>query len=154
MFAKYDNNVVLGHSYGCSFATYLAQSRANVSKLILISGGSPHPLEYNSLLLKFPLCCIQMIKPFILCKFYTSAFSSLCNYPTQSSEAFKISSKVLLYTMKGQNWRTANESFHSTIRQKVLLIEGENDKFVPIEDALDMIKVCFVLFELIRLINF
>lgn len=45
--------------------------------------------------------------------------------------------------MKGQNWRTANEAFHSTIRQKVLLIEGQDDKFVPIEDALDMIKVHF-----------
>ncbi len=43
--------------------------------------------------------------------------------------------------MKGQNWKTANQEFHSTIKQKVLLIEGENDQFVPIEDALDMIKV-------------
>jgi len=47
MFVKNDN-IVIGHSYGCSFATYVAQSRKSVvSKLILISGGSPHPLGLN-----------------------------------------------------------------------------------------------------------
>ena len=40
-----NNCIVIGHSYGCSFATYLAQSRPNiVSRLVLISGGSPYPL--------------------------------------------------------------------------------------------------------------
>jgi hypothetical protein len=44
MFIKNDN-ILIGHSYGCSFATYVAQSRkSDVSKMILISGGSPHPL--------------------------------------------------------------------------------------------------------------
>ena len=39
------NNIIIGHSYGCSFSTYLAQCRQDVvSKIILISGGSPHPL--------------------------------------------------------------------------------------------------------------
>ena len=69
MFAKQDN-ILVGHSYGCSFATYLAQSRSNINRLILISGGSPHPLEYNSKLLKMPLCFIRMIKPLFLSKFY------------------------------------------------------------------------------------
>lgn len=47
---KYPQNncVVIGHSYGCSFATYLAQSRPDlVSRLVLISGGSPYPLGNN-----------------------------------------------------------------------------------------------------------
>lgn len=52
-----------------------------------------------------------------------------------------MSAKVLFYVMKGQIWRTANEEYHKTIKQKVLLIEGEDDNFVPIEDAYDMIKV-------------
>ena len=44
MFCK-STNIVIGHSYGCSFATYLAQTRTEViRRLILISGGSPHPL--------------------------------------------------------------------------------------------------------------
>lgn len=61
--------------------------------------------------------------------------------PKGSSEAFKISSRVLLYTMNGQIWKTTSEEFHKQVKQPVLLIEGENDKFVPINDALDMIKV-------------
>ena len=45
--------------------------------------------------------------------------------------------------MKGQIWSAATEDFHRLIKQPVLLIEGENDQFVPIHDALDMIKVTF-----------
>ena len=92
MFCR-STNIVIGHSYGCSFATYLAQTRAEViSRLILISGGSPHPLGKHSLytvnflfkgsnshlnyldfknpLLDAPLCLIQLIKPFLKCHFY------------------------------------------------------------------------------------
>jgi dipeptidyl aminopeptidase/acylaminoacyl peptidase len=43
--------------------------------------------------------------------------------------------------MKGQIWRAANEDFHRSLKQPVLLIEGDDDKFVPIEDAIDMVKV-------------
>ena len=43
--------------------------------------------------------------------------------------------------MKGQRWSAATEEYHKKIKQPVLLIEGENDKLVPIDDALDMIGV-------------
>jgi len=43
--------------------------------------------------------------------------------------------------MKGQIWRAANENYHKTIEQSVLLIEGQNDNFIPLSDAIDMIKV-------------
>ena len=80
MFASNTENVIIGHSYGCSFATYLAQSRKSViSKLILVSGGSPHPLDYKSPLLSAPVCFIKLIKPLINCFFFWyvsySAFS-------------------------------------------------------------------------------
>lgn len=39
-------NVVVGHSYGCSFACYLSQIREDrIKKLVLISGGLPYPLS-------------------------------------------------------------------------------------------------------------
>ncbi len=70
MFSKSDN-IVIGHSYGCSFATYLSQCRQDViSKIILISGGSPHPLDFKSSLLKLPMCLIQLIHPIISCHFF------------------------------------------------------------------------------------
>lgn len=41
-----DNNVIIGHSYGCSFAVHLSQERKNlIQKVILISGGMPFPLS-------------------------------------------------------------------------------------------------------------
>ena len=73
--------------------------------------------------------------------FFSSAFKSCLKLPKNSAQAFKISSKVLLYTMKGQSWTSANEEFHKKFNQPVLLIEGEKDNFVPLDEALDMIKV-------------
>ena len=43
--------------------------------------------------------------------------------------------------MKGQVWLAATEEYHRHLAPSVLLIEGEQDQFVPIEDALDMIRV-------------
>lgn len=70
MFAKSDN-VIIGHSYGCSFSQYLSQSRKDkISKIILISGGSPHPLDFKSPLLSIPVCLIKCLHPFLNCHFY------------------------------------------------------------------------------------
>lgn len=53
MYAR-SENIAIGHSYGCSFATYLAKTRPSlVTKLVLISGGSPYPLGRNRCSKKF-----------------------------------------------------------------------------------------------------
>ena len=73
IFDKYKKakNIIIGHSYGCSFATYLAKVRTDViDKIILISGGSPYPLDYQSPILKFPMCCLHLMRPWIDCVFY------------------------------------------------------------------------------------
>jgi hypothetical protein len=92
IFDKYKRakNIVIGHSYGlvgggmcrifkeifflfnrCSFTTYLAKMRTDViDKIILISGGSPYPLDYKSPLLKFPTCLLHLMRPFINCTFF------------------------------------------------------------------------------------
>lgn len=65
------NSVIVGHSYGCSFATYLAHFRKDkIKKIILISGASPYPLDYQSILLKAPVCFIKLIRPIINCHFF------------------------------------------------------------------------------------
>ncbi len=52
MFAR-KSNIVIGHSYGCSFSTYLSQTRKEcIEKLILINGGSPHQLGISILPVK------------------------------------------------------------------------------------------------------
>jgi hypothetical protein len=70
LFAR-KTNIVIGHSYGCSFATYLSQNRKSlIQKIVLINGGSPHPLDYKSPFIEMPLCCIQLIRPCINCRFF------------------------------------------------------------------------------------
>ena len=44
--------------------------------------------------------------------------------------------------MRGQSWRWGDEKFHATIAQHVLLIQGEQDRLVPLDEAYDMLKVC------------
>ena len=75
------NSVIVGHSYGCSFATYLAHFRKDkIKKIILISGASPYPLDYQSILLKAPVCCIKLIRPLINCHFFWYSFFLFLSY--------------------------------------------------------------------------
>ncbi|CAF0766061.1 unnamed protein product [Brachionus calyciflorus] len=131
IYAK-NENVIIAHSYGCSFAVYLSQERYKlIKKLVLISGGLPFPLNA-------PLIFFKCIKPFVNCHFYCSAFGQ--NYQDNYLEAFKISAESLFYTMKGQYWHPIFKKDKYFKDQKVLLIEGENDKFVPYKDAFEMFK--------------
>ena len=73
---------------------------------------------------------------------FSSAFSNYCDLPPNSEDAFRVPSNVLLYTMQGQTWNTGAEQYHKTAGNHcVLLIEGENDKFVPLDDSLDMLRL-------------
>lgn len=47
-----NNNIVIGHSYGSSFAVKLSQEKKNlIQKVILISGGMPYPLSLSKKLI-------------------------------------------------------------------------------------------------------
>lgn len=56
---------------------------------------------------------------------------------------FHISAESLFYTMKGQYWQPSYSKADYFKNQKVLLIEGSDDNFVPFEDAFEMMKVIF-----------
>lgn len=65
MFCK-KQNVVIGHSYGCSFAAVLARERhSKVNKMILVSGGSPIPLAPQPGIFSLPTCFLACIRPVI-----------------------------------------------------------------------------------------
>jgi hypothetical protein len=69
--SKSKNNVVIAHSYGCSFAIYLAQHRKDfIAKLILVGGGKPYPVKYSPPLQNAPRCCIKLLRPFLYCCFF------------------------------------------------------------------------------------
>ncbi|RNA21726.1 abhydrolase domain-containing 8 [Brachionus plicatilis] len=138
LFAK-KNNIIIGHSYGSSFAVNLSQERRDlVQKVVLISGGMPYPLNYINPALNTPLILFKLMKPFIDCHFFCSAFSP--DFKEKNNDMFHISAESLFYTMKGQHWQPNYSRTDYFKNQKVLLIEGSDDKFVPFQDAFEMMK--------------
>jgi pimeloyl-ACP methyl ester carboxylesterase len=43
--------------------------------------------------------------------------------------------------MKGQTWLTGDDQYHRVAKHCVLMIEGERDAFVPLEDSMEMIRL-------------
>ncbi len=61
-----DSNIVIGHSYGCSFAAFLARQRhGKVCKMVLVSGGSPIPLAPQPGIFSLPTCILSCVRPII-----------------------------------------------------------------------------------------
>ncbi|CAG5128695.1 unnamed protein product [Candidula unifasciata] len=135
-------NVLIGHSYGASFATYLARKRPRrVIRLILISGGPPTPLMPQPGVFSLPYCLLACIKPCLLCRFYKSAFYSKQSPVVPKEVAFNIPAYVLQYTMNGQDWPDGDEVYHEWITCPSLLIYGAYDQLVSLQEEKDMAKV-------------
>ncbi|KAK3098492.1 hypothetical protein FSP39_020023 [Pinctada imbricata] len=140
-----EKNIVVGHSYGCAFATVLARRRTRrVSKLVLVSGGGPVPLAPQAGIFSLPLCMLYCIRPCIMCTFRRSAFYSGSGKREENKQtAFDVPAYVLSYIMNGQWWLDGDELFHSWINVPTLLIWGRHDKFVGLQEEEDMLKVVY-----------
>lgn len=143
MFAVFDRyrsekkNILVGHSYGCSFCTMIASKRPRqVSKMVLVSGGGPVPLHPQPChLFCLPSCILACLKPFVVWTFRRMGFYTHTSQDTvQFLDAFKVPSYVLRATMMGQNWNEGDEEFHSDLMVATLLIHGSHDKFVSLEE--------------------
>lgn len=147
MFAVFDlyrsdkKNILVGHSYGCSFCTMIAAQRPRqVSKMILVSGGGPVPLYPQPCqLFCLPSCILACLKPFVVWSFRRMGFHTHNSQDSvQISGAFKVPSYVLRATMMGQNWDGGDEQFHSELMVATLLIYGCHDNFVSLEEEYHM----------------
>ncbi|XP_033118422.1 protein ABHD8-like [Anneissia japonica] len=141
-FAK-EKNILVGHSYGCSFCTKVACERSNqVSKLILISGGGPQSLEPQPCqIFCLPVWILSCIKPIIVNGFTKRAFKD----PKKQSQSDKDNSfnapvNILHAMMKGQDWAEGNKSYHAEINTPVLLIYGMQDQFISLYEEDEMVK--------------
>ncbi|XP_062620918.1 uncharacterized protein LOC134282531 [Saccostrea cucullata] len=136
------SNIIIGHSYGCAFATVLARQRAKrVTKLILVSGGGPVPLAPQPGVFSLPSCILACIKPCISCLFTRGAFYDNSKLLVEKTKAFDIPAYVLDYIMNGQWWLDGDDLYHSCISMPTLLIWGRHDKFVSLEEEEAMNKV-------------
>lgn len=139
VFDKYHKkkNVLVGHSYGSSFCTVISKQRGHlISKLILISGGGPIPLQPQSChLFGMPVCLLGCLQPCLLCTFRRMAFHPRTPKEVyRKSRPFKVPSYVLRATMNGQNWMEGDEEYHKDLMVPVLLVYGLLDKFVNLDE--------------------
>lgn len=145
VFDKYckRQNIVIAHSYGCAFAAVLGRRRARrVSKLVLISGGAPIPLAPQPGVFSLPLCCLSCIKPCIFSSFERGAFHAK-NSGVTKELAFDVPTYVLSHMMHGQLWPDGDELYHRWLSMPVLLLHGKYDKFITVEEEIEMSKAIY-----------
>ncbi|KAK9890146.1 hypothetical protein WA026_008952 [Henosepilachna vigintioctopunctata] len=144
-YVGFDENrkcILVGHSYGCSFATAVYHHRPGlVSQMILISGGGPTPLAppvtYNELI--HTACFQAMIQPLIFCGVNRSLFySSRGKFFECADDVGAIPNHVLHNVTMGQNWPEGDAAFHRRIFVPTLLVHGLLDKYVTLVQECEM----------------
>nr|KAF6400175.1 abhydrolase domain containing 8 [Rousettus aegyptiacus] len=116
-------NVLIGHSYGVSFCTFLAHEYPDlVHKVIMINGGGPTALEPSFCsIFNMPTCVLHCLSPCLAWSF-------------------------LKAMMSGQYWPEGDEVYHAELTVPVLLVHGMHDKFVPVEEDQRMAEILLLAF--------
>ncbi|NWH86056.1 ABHD8 protein, partial [Aegithalos caudatus] len=139
-------NILIGHSYGVSFCTFLAHEYPQlVHKVIMINGGGPTALEPSLCsIFNLPPCMLHCLSPCLAWSFLKAGFARQGAKEKQllrEGNAFNVSSFVLRATMSGQYWPEGDELYHAELAVPVLLVHGMHDKFVPVEEDQRMAEV-------------
>ncbi|XP_060088665.1 protein ABHD8 [Heteronotia binoei] len=144
-------NILIGHSYGVSFCTFLAHEYPDlVHKVIMINGGGPTALEPSLCsIFNMPTCVLRCLTPCLAWSFLKAGFARQGAKEKQllkEGHAFNVSSFVLRAMMSGQYWPEGDEVYHAELTVPVLLVHGMHDKFVPIEEDQRMAEILLVAF--------
>jgi len=143
-------NVVVAHSYGCAFASVLARTYPApiISHMVLFAGGAPGPLLPDDALMWLPKSCFFCCNPCIKATFHQVAFHNLrvsnrrkSSIAKAKHNSFQVHPTVLSNVMRGQVWPGGTRYFHSNILTPTLVIHGESDPFVSLEEDEEMFKV-------------
>ncbi|CAL8309895.1 unnamed protein product [Lota lota] len=153
LFKRYarKRNVLIGHSYGVSFCTFLAHEYPEqVHKMVMINGGGPTALEPSLCsIFNLPTCVLHCLSPILAWSFLKAGFARQGSKERQllkEKKAFDVSSFVLRATMSGQYWPEGDEVYHAEIAVPVLLVHGMCDKFVPVEEDQRMAEILLLAF--------
>ncbi|CAG5863803.1 protein ABHD8 isoform 1-T3 [Menidia menidia] len=144
-------NILIGHSYGVSFCTFLAHEFPDqIQKMVMINGGGPTALEPSLCsIFNLPTCVLHCLSPLLAWSFLKAGFARQGAKEKQllkENNAFNVSSFVLRAMMSGQYWPEGDEVYHAELTVPVLLVHGMHDKFVPVEEDQRMAEILLMAF--------
>ncbi|XP_062308814.1 protein ABHD8 [Osmerus eperlanus] len=144
-------NILIGHSYGVSFCTFLAHEYPEqVHKVVMINGGGPTALEPSLCsIFNLPTCVLHCLSPCLAWSFLKAGFARQGAKEKQllkENNAFSVSSFVLRAMMSGQYWPEGDEVYHAELTVPTLLVHGMHDKFVPVEEDQRMAEILLLAF--------
>ncbi|XP_041961288.1 LOW QUALITY PROTEIN: protein ABHD8 [Alosa sapidissima] len=149
-------NILIGHSYGVSFCTFLAHEYPEqVHKVVMINGGGPTALEPSLCsIFQLPSCVLHCLSPCLAWSFLKAGFARQGAKEKQllkEGNAFNVSPFVLRAMMSGQYWPEGDEVYHAELTVPILLVHGMYDKFVPMEEDQRMAEI--LLFAFLKVIE-
>ncbi|XP_019127891.2 protein ABHD8 [Larimichthys crocea] len=144
-------NILIGHSYGVSFCTFLAHEYPEqIHKMVMINGGGPTALEPSLCsIFNLPTCVLHCLSPLLAWSFLKAGFAQQGAKEKQllkDNNAFNVSSFVLRAMMSGQYWPEGDEVYHAELTVPILLVHGMHDKFVPVEEDQRMAEILLMAF--------
>ncbi|KAM6921006.1 protein ABHD8 [Xenentodon cancila] len=144
-------NILIGHSYGVSFCTFLAHEFPDqIHKMVMINGGGPTALEPSLLsIFNLPTCVLHCLSPLLAWSFLKAGFARQGAKEKQllkENNAFNVSPFVLRAMMSGQYWPEGDEVYHAELTVPILLVHGMHDKFVPVEEDQRMAEILLMAF--------
>ncbi|KAG8454887.1 hypothetical protein GDO86_001203 [Hymenochirus boettgeri] len=144
-------NILVGHSYGVSFCTFLAHEYPDlVHKVVMVNGGGPTALEPSLCsIFNMPTCVLHCLSPCLAWSFLKAGFARQGAKEKQllkEGNAFNVSSFVLRAMMSGQYWPEGDEVYHAELTVPILLVHGMHDKFVPLEEDQRMAEILLIPF--------
>ncbi|XP_076001211.1 protein ABHD8-like [Genypterus blacodes] len=149
-------NILIGHSYGVSFCTFLAHEYPDlVHKVVMINGGGPTALEPSLCsIFQLPSCVLHCLSPCLAWSFLKAGFARQGAKEKQllkQGNAFNVSPFVLRAMMSGQYWPEGDEVYHAELTVPILLVHGMCDKFVPVDEDQRMAEI--LLFAFLKVIE-
>ncbi|XP_061587198.1 protein ABHD8 [Cololabis saira] len=149
-------NILIGHSYGVSFCTFLAHEYPDlVHKVVMINGGGPTALEPSLCsIFQLPSCILHCLSPCLAWSFLKAGFARQGAKEKQllkQGNAFNVSPFVLRAMMSGQYWPEGDEVYHAELTVPILLVHGMCDKFVPVDEDQRMAEI--LLFAFLKVIE-
>ncbi|KAM4809859.1 protein ABHD8 [Rhinophrynus dorsalis] len=144
-------NILVGHSYGVSFCTFLAHEYPDlIHKVVMINGGGPTALEPSLCsIFNMPTCVLHCLSPCLAWSFLKAGFARQGAKEKQllrEGNAFNVSSFVLRAMMSGQYWPEGDEVYHAELTVPILLVHGMHDKFVPLDEDQRMAEILLITF--------